>query len=60
MKWLKWSGHKSLYEPYGIAGIAFGTDWQPEPLLYGGTGTVSESVDMPEEGVSLFEAGSQN
>jgi cysteine desulfurase family protein len=57
---LVWSGHKSLYGPYGIAGIAFGTQWRPEPLLYGGTGTVSESIDMPEEGVSRFEAGSQN
>ena len=57
---LVWSGHKSLYGPYGIAGIAFGTRWRPEPLLYGGTGTVSESIDMPEEGVSRLEAGSQN
>lgn len=57
---LVWSGHKSLYGPYGIAGIAFGTHWRPEPLLYGGTGTVSESINMPEEGVSRFEAGSQN
>lgn len=57
---LVWSGHKSLYGPYGIAGIAFGTNWRPEPLLYGGTGTVSESIDMPEEGVSRLEAGSQN
>jgi cysteine desulfurase family protein len=57
---LVWSGHKSLYGSYGIAGIAFGTNWRPEPLLYGGTGTVSESIDMPEEGVSRFEAGSQN
>jgi cysteine desulfurase family protein len=57
---LVWSGHKSLYGPYGIAGIAFGTNWRPEPLLYGGTGTVSESIDMPEEGVSRFETGSQN
>lgn len=57
---LVWSGHKSLYGPYGIAGIAFGTDWRPEPLLRGGTGTVSESIDMPEDGVSRLEAGSQN
>lgn len=57
---LVWSGHKSLYGPYGIAGIAFGTHWRPEPLLYGGTGTVSESIDMPQGGVSRLEAGSQN
>lgn len=57
---LVWSGHKSLYGPYGVAGIAFGTNWRPEPLIRGGTGTVSESIDMPSEGVSRLEAGSQN
>ena len=57
---LIWSGHKSLYGPYGVAGIAFGTHWRPDPLIHGGTGTVSESIDMPTEGISRFEAGSQN
>lgn len=57
---LVWSGHKSLYGPYGVAGIAFGTHWRPEPLIRGGTGTASESIDMPSEGVSRLEAGSQN
>lgn len=57
---LIFSGHKSLYGPYGIAGIAFGTDWRPEPTIYGGTGTVSESIEMPESGASRYEAGSHN
>ena len=57
---LVFSGHKSLYGPYGSAGIAFGGEWRPQPLLYGGTGTVSESVQMPEGGASRFEAGSHN
>lgn len=57
---LVWSGHKSLYGPYGIAGIAFGTGWRPNPLVYGGTGTISESIEMPNEGVSRLEAGSHN
>ncbi len=57
---LIWSGHKSFYGPYGIAGIGFGTEWRPEPFVYGGTGTVSESIDMPENGASRYEAGSQN
>ena len=57
---LVFSGHKSLYGPYGIAGIAFGSDWRPQPLLYGGTGTVSESIEMPASGPSRFEAGSHN
>ena len=57
---LIFSGHKSLYGPYGIAGIAFGTQWRPEPLVYGGTGTISESIEMPNYGASRFEAGSHN
>ena len=57
---LVFSGHKSLYGPYGIAGIAFGGNWRPQPLHYGGTGTVSESTDMPASGPSRFEAGSHN
>ena len=57
---LIFSGHKSLYGPYGIAGIAFGTQWRPEPLVYGGTGTISESTEMPDYGPSRFEAGSHN
>lgn len=57
---LVWSGHKSLYGPYGVGGVAFGTQWRPKPLIYGGTGTLSDQIDMPEEGVSRFEAGSQN
>ncbi len=54
------SGHKSLYGPYGVAGIGFSTDWRPEPLIYGGTGTQSESIDMPTDVHSRLEAGSQN
>lgn len=54
------SGHKSLYGPYGVAGIAFGRNWRPAPFIYGGTGTQSESIEMPQNGPSRFEAGSQN
>ncbi len=57
---LVFSGHKSLYGACGVAGIAFGGEWRPQPLLYGGTGTVSESIKMPVSGVSRFEAGSHN
>ena len=57
---LVFSGHKSLYGPYGIAGIALGSDWRPQPLLHGGTGTESESIEMPAIGPSRFEAGSHN
>lgn len=54
------SGHKSLYGPYGIAGLILGSEWRPTPLLFGGTGTFSESVEMPTELPSAYEAGSHN
>ncbi len=57
---LVFSGHKSLYGPYGVAGIAFGRGWRPAPLVYGGTGTQSESIEMPDEGAARYEAGSMN
>jgi selenocysteine lyase/cysteine desulfurase len=34
--------------------------WRPRPLLFGGTGTVSESIQMPEQLPSAYEAGSHN
>ena len=54
------SGHKSLYGPYGIAGLVLGSEWRPTPLLFGGTGTFSESIEMPTELPSAYEAGSHN
>lgn len=58
--YLVWSGHKSFYGPFGVAGIAFCTKLRPEPILFGGTGTVSESLEMPTDLPSSYEAGSHN
>lgn len=57
---LIFSGHKSFYGPYGIAGIAFNRTWRPQLFLFGGTGTMSDSIDMPVTGPSRFEVGSHN
>lgn len=59
---LIFSAHKSLYGPYGIAGIVLPNHflWRPAPFLFGGTGTVSESLDMPDTLPSVYEAGSLN
>lgn len=57
---LIFSGHKSLYGPYGVAGLVLASNWQPPPLLFGGTGTVSESIEMPADLPSAYEAGSHN
>ncbi len=57
---LIFSGHKSLYGPYGVAGLVLATDWRPAPLLFGGTGTISESIRMPADLPAAYEAGSRN
>ena len=54
------SGHKSLYGPYGVAGLVLALDWRPAPLFFGGTGTISESVQMPSSPPSAYEVGSHN
>jgi selenocysteine lyase/cysteine desulfurase len=54
------SGHKSLYGPYGIAGAALASGWRPEPLVFGGTGTLSENIEIPNDLPAAYEAGSHN
>ena len=54
------SGHKTLFGPYGIAGIVFLSEIKLKPYLFGGTGTNSEEIEMPKEGPARFEVGSQN
>lgn len=59
---LAFTGHKSLYGPQGIGGLILGEDLcsELEPLLAGGTGSMSESLDMPEHLPDRLEAGTLN
>ena len=56
------SGHKTFYGPFGIAG--FWTNGKHEdvrqPVLFGGTGSHSEDLCMPEELPFKYEVGSPN
>jgi selenocysteine lyase/cysteine desulfurase len=54
------SGHKALYGPYGIAGFVLCTERRPTPIIFGATGTQSDSVAMPLDVPSAYEPGSQN
>jgi selenocysteine lyase/cysteine desulfurase len=54
------SGHKALYGPYGIAGFVLCSERRPTPILFGATGTQSDSVTMPLDVPSAYEPGSQN
>ncbi|MBQ3404919.1 MAG: aminotransferase class V-fold PLP-dependent enzyme [Oscillospiraceae bacterium] len=52
-------GHKALYGPQGTGILLCGCD-DPVPLLYGGTGSDSKPVTMPEYLPDRLEAGTHN
>jgi selenocysteine lyase/cysteine desulfurase len=54
------SGHKSLYAPFGASGMLVKRGMQIEPLIYGGTGFESANQQMPESVPERFEVGSMN
>ena len=51
-------GHKGLYGPQGTGLLLCNA--QTQPLLYGGTGSVSNSQQMPDFLPDRLEAGTQN
>ncbi len=51
-------GHKGLLGPQGTGLLLCGV--QPEPLLFGGTGSLSREQAMPEELPDRLEAGTLN
>lgn len=54
------AGHKTLYASFGIAGFIMKKEVNLKPYIYGGTGTESANMDMPNEGPTRYEAGSMN
>ena len=60
---LCFTGHKGLFGPTGTGGVVFGSRVDIEkirPLVYGGTGSLSESFDQPGFMPDRFESGTQN
>lgn len=59
---LAFTGHKSLYGPQGTGGLCIGhrAKGRLRPLLYGGTGSVSDSDVHPRFLPDAFEAGTLN
>jgi cysteine desulfurase / selenocysteine lyase len=53
-------GHKNLLGPTGTGFCYFSPDVNPEPLVFGGTGSYSELVDQPEHLPDRYEAGTSN
>lgn len=54
------AGHKGLMGIQGSGALLFSNRVQPSPILYGGTGSVSLSTDMPDFYPDALEAGTVN
>lgn len=59
---LCFTGHKSLLGPQGIGGFILDDDMikKIDPLITGGTGSISHTEDTPEFMPDRFEAGTMN
>lgn len=59
---LCFTGHKSLLGPPGIGGVLMSERFAElcEPLITGGTGSFSDSEELPPSLPDRFEAGTQN
>jgi selenocysteine lyase/cysteine desulfurase len=57
---LAFTGHKALLGPTGTGGLFIRNPASLEPVIYGGTGSASESFDMPNFVPDRFEAGTPN
>lgn len=54
------AGHKSLYGPLGIGGIIMKKSIKLKTFIFGGTGSDSLNLDMPNDSYLRYESGSQN
>lgn len=57
---IAFTGHKGLLGPTGVGAFYIKQPEALRPLLYGGTGSKSESIEMPDFMPDIFEAGTQN
>lgn len=57
---LAFTGHKGLNGPTGIGGFFIRNPKLVKPLVYGGTGSNSEKLILPDFCPDRFEAGTQN
>ncbi len=54
------TGHKGLLGPTGIGGFYARTPERLRPLIHGGTGSASDSFEMPDSMPDKFQAGTPN
>jgi len=60
VSFLCFSGHKGMLGPLGTGGLYLAPGFHPEPLLRGGTGSLSESEEQPDFLPDRYEAGTLN
>ncbi|MGP0073291.1 MAG: aminotransferase class V-fold PLP-dependent enzyme [Bryobacteraceae bacterium] len=53
-------GHKGLFGPQGTGFLYIAPHLNPEPILFGGTGSRSDLEDMPDFAPDRYEAGTLN
>ncbi|MEE8716656.1 MAG: aminotransferase class V-fold PLP-dependent enzyme [Coriobacteriales bacterium] len=52
------AGHKTLYGPFGVAGFLLRRGVELDEFIVGGTGTNSESLEMPRRAPGRYECAS--
>jgi cysteine desulfurase family protein len=60
IQYLAFTGHKELFGPQGTGGLYMAPGWEIEPLLFGGTGSRSESPIQPDFLPDRYESGTLN
>ncbi len=60
LDFVAFTGHKGLLGPTGIGGFYVANPKLISPLLYGGTGSNSDSFEMPESMPDRFQPGTPN
>lgn len=60
LDFVAFTGHKGLLGPTGTGGFYLANPEMLSPMLYGGTGSNSDSFDLPESMPDRFQAGTPN
>jgi selenocysteine lyase/cysteine desulfurase len=60
IQYMAFTGHKELFGPQGTGGLYIAPGWEIEPLMFGGTGSRSESSEQPDFLPDRYESGTLN
>lgn len=60
IQYMAFTGHKELFGPQGTGGLYIAPGWEIEPLMFGGTGSRSESSEQPDFPPDRYESGTLN